>query len=48
MRIGSAAMSIAMKAIGLLRLYIEALPYQRKYEVIRLLHSAHAHFLVCS
>ena len=48
MRRASEAMSITMQAIGVLRLYIEALQHQRKYEVMRVLHSAHAHFAVCS
>jgi hypothetical protein len=48
MRRASAAMSITMQASGVLRLFAEALEYQGKYEVMRLLHSVHAHFVVCS
>ena len=48
MRRASAAMSITMQAIGLLRLFTEALKYQGNYEVMRLLHSVHAHFVVCN
>jgi hypothetical protein len=46
MRRASAAMSITMQAIGLLRLFTEALKYQGKYEALRLLHNVHAHFVV--
>ncbi len=48
MRIASAAMPIAMQVTGALRLYTEALQHHMTYEVIRVLHSVHAHFCVCS